>query len=111
MSVVWRVSLAAAADADIEEILRWTTVKFGQRQALIYEETIFLAIDALTQGPAMSGARRRSDLMPDVYTLHVARKRRRGSHILVVRIIGEKSAEVVRVLHEAMDIVRHLPDA
>jgi toxin ParE1/3/4 len=107
----WAVRLASAAEADFEQIVRWTTGQFGARQAQTYARTLSLAIEALSQGPAVPGAIPRDDIAPGLRSLHVARSGRKGRHIVFfrARASDEPAAiEVLRILHEAMDLPRHL---
>jgi len=108
--VRWAVRLAAAAETDYAEIVRWTAQQFGPRQARTYAATLDAALAALIKGPGVAGARRRSDIGPDLWSLHVARQRRTGRHVVIFRAPdGAAVVEVLRVLHDAMDLPRHLP--
>lgn len=106
------VRLATAAQADFEDILRWTVGRFGEAQARTYAETLSLALEALATGPNVIGARARDDIAQGIFTLHVARQGRKGRHFVVFRIGHDKGREVIevlRLLHDAMDLPRHLP--
>ena len=108
----WSVRLAAAAEADIQDILHWTVGQFGEAQARVYAETLSAALEALTAGPRVPGAKARDDIAKGLFTIHVARHGRRGRHFVVFRIgqdQGREVIEVLRVLHYAMDLPRHLP--
>jgi toxin ParE1/3/4 len=108
----WPVRLTAAAEADFEDILRWTVGRFGAAQARIYAETLSRALEALAGGPDVIGARARDDIAQGLFTLHVARQSRKGRHFVVFRIghdQGREVIEVLRLLHDAMDLPRHLP--
>ena len=108
----WPVRLTAAAEADFEDILRWTVGRFGEAQARIYGETLSRALEALAGGPNVIGARARDDIGKGILTLHVARQGRKGRHFVVFRIGHDKGREVIevlRLLHDAMDLPRHLP--
>ena len=105
------VRLTAVAEADLAQILRWTAAQFGTRQAQVYARTLSLAIEALSQGPQVLGASARDDIAPGVRVLHVARSGRKGRHIVNFRERPAEDAavvEVLRVLHDAMDLTRHL---
>ena len=107
----WTVRLTSAAEADFAQILRWTAGQFGSRQARVYARTLSLAIEALSQGPEVLGASPRDDITPGLRSLHVARGGRKGRHIVIFRGLPEAEAaviEVLRVLHDAMDLPRHL---
>lgn len=108
----WPVRLAAAAEDDFQEILRWTIEQFGEEQARIYAKTLSAALEELTTGPELIGARARSDIAKGLFTLHVARHGRKGRHLVIFRIGHDRQGEVIevlRVLHDAMDLPRHLP--
>jgi len=58
------------------------------------------------------GVRARADIAPGLYTLHISRNRRRGRHIILFRLAQEQGQPLIvvgRILHDSMDIVRHLP--
>lgn len=108
----WPVRLAAAAEADIEDILRWTAERFGERQAQTYANTFAAALEELSEGPEASGARARGEVAKGLFTLHVARRGRKARHFVMFRIGRDNQTEVIevlRVLHDAMDLPRHLP--
>ena len=108
------VHLTAAAEADFEEILRWTVVQFGEAQARIYAETISAALNELVAGPTVVGAKKRNEVLKGLFTLHVARKGRKGRHFVMFRVglaHDHDVIEVLRLLHDAMDLQRHLPAA
>ena len=110
----WTVRLTAAAEADFEEILRWTVEQFGGAQARIYTETVLAALNDLAAGPTVLGAKERDDILKGLFTLHVARKGRKGRHFVMFRIAHSPDRDVIeilRLLHDAMDLQRHLSAA
>lgn len=108
MSTLWTVRLASRAEHDFSEILQWSAENFGQQQAAIYAETLSLAIGVLTEGPDVLGVKRRDEIDNGIMSLHVAREGRKGRHFVLFRVAGEKTIDVLRLLHENMDLVRHL---
>jgi toxin ParE1/3/4 len=109
---IWSVRLTAAAEGDFRQILTWTSARFGEKQARAYGEALSAALRALTAGPTIAGVRARSDIGKGMYTLHVARQGRKGRHFVVFRTGRESShnvIEVLRLLHDSMDLQRHLP--
>jgi toxin ParE1/3/4 len=110
----WLVQFSAAADLDIEEIHRWTEERFGAAQADAYATTISDAVAALSEGPAKPGVRERIDIESGLYTLHLSRFRRRARHLILFRT-GRRAPrpviDILRVLHDAMDLARHIPRA
>ena len=110
MRQVWTVRLGQQAERDYAEVLQWAVKTFGEGQASTYAETIALAIEALEGGPDVLGARAREDIQPGIRTLHVARQGRAGRHFVVFRAAG-LNIDVLRLLHDSMDLPRHLPTA
>ncbi len=110
MKQVWTVRLGQQAERDFVEILQWTVKTFGEGQANNYAETIALAIEALEGGPDILGARAREDIQPGIRTLHVARQGRAGRYFVVFRAAGSH-IDILRLLHDSMDLPRHLPAA
>ena len=107
----WRVRLGAAAEVDFANILKWTVENFGERQSRVYRETLILAISELADGPDVAGSKARDEIMPGLRTLHVARHGRRGSHFLMYRAAPKRMIEIVRILHDRMDLERQAPFA
>ena len=107
----WRVRLGRTAEADFENILRWTTEHFGETQARVYAETLTTTIKALATGPDVIAAVRRNDIAKGLMTLHVARGGRRGRHFVIYRANEEiipPAIDVLRLLHDSMDLRRHI---
>jgi toxin ParE1/3/4 len=107
----WRVRLGAAAEVDFANILKWTTENFGARQSRVYRDTLVQAIGELANGPDAAGSKVRDDIMAGLRTLHIARRGRRGSHFLMYRAAPNSMIEIVRILHDSMDLQRHVPSA
>jgi toxin ParE1/3/4 len=105
----WRVVLGSEAEKDFVRILGYTSDIFGPRQAAIYETTILAALADLDSGPEVLGSVARDDLRPGIRSLHVARHGRRGRHVIMYRVTNPELIQVVRILHDAMDLARHLP--
>jgi toxin ParE1/3/4 len=105
----WRVRLGAAAELDFANILKWTTENFGTRQSRVYRNTLVRAIGELADGPDVVGSKVRDEIMPGLRTLHIARHGRRGSHFLMYRVAPKRTIEIVRILHDRMDLQRHIP--
>lgn len=108
MSQVWRVRLTQQAERDLHDILRWTAENFGTLQAKNYAETLMAAIEALSEGPDIQGTKERDELAPGARVLHVARHGRKGRHFLVFRAVEEQVVEVLRLLHDSMELTKHM---
>lgn len=107
----WRVRLTAAAELDFANIIKWTAENFGARQARIYQDLLAQTIDELTRGPDIVGAKVRDEIMQGLRSLHVARHGRRGRHALMYLVPEGELIEVVRILHDRMDLRHHIPTA
>jgi toxin ParE1/3/4 len=103
----WRVRLGAEAELDFANIVKWTTENFGARQSRVYQKTLVQAIGELAEGPDPAGSKARDEIVPGVRTVHVARHGRRGSHFLMYRVASKTTIEIIRILHERMDLRRH----
>jgi toxin ParE1/3/4 len=108
----WSVRLSATAEVDFQNIIEWTLEKFGDMQALVYSDTLLAALNSLTAGPTAPGVRARREIGKGLFTLHVARGGRKGRHFVLFRVDEGREGRVVdvlRVLHDAMDLSRHVP--
>lgn len=105
----WTVRKSAAVNADYIQILRWTERRFGEAQARIYARTLGAALLDLRGGPSIIGSHLCTDLADNIYTLHVARKGLAGRHFVVFRANDASlQIDVLRILHDSMDLKRHL---
>lgn len=107
----WRVRLGAAAELDFANILKWTTENFGARQSRRYRDTLVRAIGEFADGPEVGGSKARDEIMRGLRPLHVARHDRRGRHFILYRVAPGRIIEIGRILHDGMDMQRHLPFA
>ena len=111
MNADWMVRLGRRAEQDYREILGWTERSFGAAQAQSYAQTISLAVQALAAGPDTPGSKLREEIGPGIRTLHIARNGRKGRHFVVYRVGGDRTIDVIRLLHESMDLQRHVPSS
>ena len=105
----WKVRVGVEAEKDFVRILKYTADTFGERQASIYKAKLADAIAALESGPEAPGSVCRDEILPNLRSLHVARHRRGGRHFIMYRATTGQVIEVVRILHDAMDLARHIP--
>lgn len=103
--------LTATAEADFQHIIAWTLEEFGDRQAHIYADVLSAALAALITGPTKVGAKERREIGKGLFTLHVARNGRKGRHFVLFRVRpNARQVEVLRLLHDAMDLRLHTTD-
>ncbi|WP_322033680.1 type II toxin-antitoxin system RelE/ParE family toxin [Paraburkholderia sp. J76] len=105
----WTIRLTDSAETDFRNIVRWSAGQFGQRQATAYAKTLSHALQELMAGPTVPGTRVRDDILPGLRSLHVARNRRKGRHFVLFRVSATHAQciDVLRILHDAMDLPRH----
>lgn len=105
----WTVRLSDTAEADHDDILRWTLKRFGRLQANSYAALLAETLARLERGPTIAGTRQREEIGAGLHTLHVGR---RGRHLIMFRIGSEsnRTIDVLRILHDAMDLARHGPE-
>jgi len=112
--------ISPAAERDIESILAWTHEQFGEEGRLRYEAFVVRAILDLADNPDRSGSQRRPEIAVAARTYHLCHSRlrvsarvgriRRPRHFLLYRRRHDGQVEIGRVLHERMDLARHLPE-
>ncbi len=115
-----RFAIAPAAERDIRAILAWTHEQFGQQGRLRYEALLVRAILDVAEDPERIGSLARPEILPTVRTYHLRHGRdrvkpaghrvRSPRHFLLYRIRDDGRVEIGRVLHERMDLARHLPE-
>ncbi len=91
--------LSPAARADLESIWDYTVMNWGEAQAEEYTRNIQVACEALSTGRLVSQS------AEDVRAGY--RKVRVGSHVMFFRTQAG-DAEIIRILHQSMDVGRHL---
>jgi len=105
-SAVWKMLLADQAELDLLEITIGTTEKFGDTQADEYAETILLAIVALHDGAEHQGSRKEAiSVKASVPLTWLVTD---GKDV-VFKSSAPHQIEVLRLLHDSMDLARHLP--
>ena len=111
--------LAPAAKEDLEAILRWSHEHFGEEARLRYEALLVRAILDIAEDANRAGSQQRPELADAARTYHIRNSRDRVEgvphvkqprHFLLYRLTTDGQIEVGRVLHDSMDLSRHLPD-
>jgi toxin ParE1/3/4 len=112
--------LTKAAETDIVEILAWSESQFGGVARRRYERLIVTALIDIAADPVRPGSLARPELGGDVrsWHLHGSRERARGPdgvvqrprHFLIYRPVDAALIAIGRILHDAMELERHLQD-
>lgn len=113
------IRLSLLAEADITAVLQWTHAEFGESARRRYEALIAAGLRDLAADPHRAGARRRPELGADLRNYHLIFSRanvvagigrvRRPRHLLIYRLPDEAWVEVGRLLHDVIELSRHLP--
>ena len=115
-----RYRLSDAAQIDVINLLAWTHEQFGEAARLRYQRLIVAALRDVATQPDRPGSIARPELGAGVRSWHLRLSRdraatgaeavRRPRHFLIYRL--EPALLVVgRVLHDAMELARHLDSA
>lgn len=113
-----RFFVAKAAQSDLARIVRESRRSWSDEAARRYAMLLDAAMNHVAEEPHGPLTRDGAQLRPDLRTFHVRHARRliparvkAPAHLLVFRIVEGGLVEIVRVLHERMDPVRHIvPD-
>lgn len=97
--MTYEIVLRPAAERDLEAIAVYTRKQWGNQQAKRYITALRMDIESLASFP-MRHTIYRSDQ-------HEFRKLLSGHH-LIFYVVDETTVQIIRVLHERMDIKQHL---
>jgi toxin ParE1/3/4 len=114
------VIIAPKARSDIVTILEWTHENFGPRIMQRYAELIKTAIQEIAGDLELMGSEPRPDIAKNCRTYHLFHSRRsagargkrigRPRHFLLYRRTEAGALEIGRILHDSMELERHLPE-
>ena len=100
-----RLIRSPRAKRDIVEALKYTHERWGTDQAREYAALIHDALVAIAADPERG--KPRDDVRAGIRALHIGQRGRPARHILFYRINAAGIVEIVRLLHDAMDFVKH----
>ena len=89
-----------AAAADLQTIRNYTPENWGEEQEAVYLNALWSKFELILSDPQRF--RFRHDLFPDCQIAS------QGRHVILFRIRDE-ALQIVRILHGAMDLPRHIP--
>ena len=109
----------AEALEDIDEALFWSASNFGRAAARRYRNPIATAIREIALDPELAGSRELRGIPGGIRLYHISLSRNRAAvdglivkrprHFISYRLLDSETVEIVRVLHDSMDVDRHLP--
>ena len=99
----------------------WTEDRFGHTACRRYQALLITALRDIASDPERSGSTARPELGPAIRSYHLRHSRERAGalggmvrtprHLLLYRMVMPDVVGVGRVLHDAMELERHLrPD-
>ncbi len=111
-----RYRLSLLAEADLAHILATSTREWGISGRRRYAAILAAAMRQVAADPEGPATRDRAELRPGIRSFHLRRTRdagaegrvRRPVHVLYYRQVAPGLIEIVRVLHERMELSRHL---
>ncbi|WP_416235356.1 type II toxin-antitoxin system RelE/ParE family toxin [Nitrospirillum sp. BR 11164] len=114
-----KVRIAAAAQADLRAILAHSHQAFGKEALRRYQALLLQAIRDLRVDPCRLGSVDWPQESIRTYHLRHSRKRARvfgqavlePRHLFVYELVEPDTVNILRVLHDAMDVERHIPGA
>ena len=101
MSVRKKINITPQARSDLKNILKYTQKTWGTEQRVRYKKLLDDALTKIAANPALG--KPRQELRLGYYSYHV------GRHYIFYRVLDD-GVEVVRVLHDSMDVGQHLPE-
>ena len=106
---MWRLSFTEAALADLESILDWTSEEFGPLQTERYQHLLRENFTELeSAGHQAPRVKARPLIREGLFSLHVSKRGKHGRHIIFFRTLNNETLEILRILHDAMDVESHL---
>jgi toxin ParE1/3/4 len=108
--VKYVLRISSRATRDVAGVLDYTLERFGDRQHDQYAELIREALAAIAADPGRPPARRRPEIRHDARTYHLARRGKPARHFFLYRVLPNNEVEIGRLLHDSMDLSRHLPE-
>jgi toxin ParE1/3/4 len=113
------VHLSLHAEEDLIEIFAWSLDRFGESAFRRYLHLLTVALNDLGENPERTGSIARPEYGANQRTYHLrfSRNKARTSegivlrprHLAVYKVLNEHEVEVMRFLHDSMELERHLP--
>lgn len=110
--------LSHTALSDIEDVLRYSHVQFGSHARIRYQALIRTAIEDLAEAPNRVGSSLRDELSEGLRSFHPTYVRKQAAtatgtvlrprHVVFYRLADGQVIEIVRILHDAMEVRQHL---
>ncbi len=108
--------ISALAASDIVDTLRFTEMRLGPSAKRQYCNQLQATLHALAEKPAHACSSTRDELFPGLRSLHLSFNKlvmddgriNSPRHIVFYRTGPDQVIEILRILHDAMEITQHL---
>ena len=107
-----RYRLTKLAAADYAAILRFTLKRWGKEQLAAYNRLLDSGIAAVAHEPKRLNSHSCDDLRPGFRSFNIGllgTHPRLGRHVIYYRIADDGVVEVLRILHDRMEVSSKLP--
>lgn len=101
---MFNIRLTELADADLISIYVYTFNRYGESQAVKYTNALKEAFNKIAANPNRIGTVDRSEVRLGYRSYHQQR------HLIFYRVV-DNDVEIVRLLHDSMDITKHFPES
>lgn len=117
MARSYSLTLTGPARGDLQEIRAYTLKTYGRAAADAYDALLRRALKDIRADPYRPGSRDRPEIGEHIRSFHIALSRKRAPanvksprHFVLYFLPNEREVVVSRVLHDARDLARHVPD-
>ncbi|MGP4958421.1 type II toxin-antitoxin system RelE/ParE family toxin [Pseudomonas helleri] len=108
--------MSPQACVDIADTLRFTEVRLGQSVRNRYQGLLQTTLHSIAEQPTLPGSKKRDELSPGLRSLHLSfnvlhmtdGRMIRPRHIVFYRTGRDQIIEILRVLHDAMEVAQCL---
>jgi toxin ParE1/3/4 len=109
--------LSPLALNDMEEILAWTDEQFGPQSRRRYEALLIRALNDVARNPDLTGSHACPEVDAAYRIYHLRNSRdvrnkrenvKQPRHFVIYRTNPEGVVEVARILHDSMNLPRHI---
>lgn len=110
------IRISPQACTDIADTLRFTQVRLGESVRNRYQDLLQTTFHSIAKQPTLPGSKMRDELSPGLRSLHLSfnvlqktdGRVIRPRHIVFYRAGTDQVIEILRVLHDAMEVAQHL---
>lgn len=97
-----KVVLRREAINDLDNIWNYTYYKWSEHQAERYYESIKLACKEIGESPKIG--KEYTEISKGIFGFRISK------HIIFYQILSEKEVEIIRILHELMDLKNRISE-